>query len=48
MVVQTRLTSGMWNNVAVGTNAATYTSTGLANGDVVTVVLTSDATPLCD
>jgi Dockerin type I domain len=28
----------------VGTNAATYTSTSLANGDIVTVVMTSTAT----
>jgi len=33
------------NGTNVGTNSATYTSTTLANGDLVTVVLTSNATP---
>jgi gliding motility-associated-like protein len=31
------------NGVNVGTNANTFSSAGLANGDVVTVILTSDA-----
>ena len=33
------------NNVAAGTNAAAFTTSSLVNGDVVTVVLTSDLTP---
>jgi hypothetical protein len=33
------------NGANVGTNSATYTSTTLANGDLVTAVLTSNATP---
>ena len=33
------------NNVAVGNSKCTFTSNSLVNGDVVTVVLTSDATP---
>ncbi|UPT66070.1 MAG: hypothetical protein M0D57_16475 [Sphingobacteriales bacterium JAD_PAG50586_3] len=32
------------NGAPVGTNAATYSSTGLQNGDIVTVTLTSNAT----
>ena len=33
------------NGTNVGTNSATYTNTALANGDIVSCVLTSNATP---
>ena len=44
-MVRIRLYQWYVNNVAVGTSAATYTTAGPANRDVVKVVLTSDAAP---